>query len=427
MSSLSKLFINSLKNDITQSFVDSVEAIVFLEGISKDDFLELHPCNIFTPRISLSFHNEPLNVSKDEYDFVNVEYDIFSCLLYKLSENFRRIYSSKKQNNDYTDLISQQNNIYNVFELLISELDTQNEFSFFPRSIFGKHEDLLPTNFLIYLGFHDCLLHHNIEKHLKVVDTLKHKIDLSYIPDFLPKLALSQNNSKLLKNILPLFEPDDLFNKLKFTKTSNGFKILSLEYILDNPSKFNFYSHDLTEIVSLGLSGDVLSSKHFDSLILDKFNFIQKLSNFVNSNNQKEIELIFVRFSQKNPQFNEFRQFFIKDTKQTNPIALFKELTFKSYEDIYELYDLNHDVIMGCIDYCYQKNLTRNNVDYHGLSKDLQLLTHTLYPSLDKKHLAHIISFNNDFMSFCKPIYLHMKLNEKFSDEKSFEPKKMKI
>lgn len=40
MSSLDKLFSNSLKNDITHSFVESVEAIMFLEGIFSEDFLK---------------------------------------------------------------------------------------------------------------------------------------------------------------------------------------------------------------------------------------------------------------------------------------------------------------------------------------------------------------------------------------------------
>lgn len=427
MNSLNKLFINSLKNDVTQSFVDSVEAIVFLNGIHKNDFLELNSTSVFTPIINLSFGNEPLKVSKDEYENINVEYDIFSCLLYKLSENFRRIYSARKQKNDCSNLIQQQDNIYQIFEILSSELDTKNEFSFFPRSIFGKHEELLPMNFFVYLGFHDCLLSHNFEKHLKVIDLLKNHLDLSYIPDFLPKLALSQSNAKLLKKLLPLFEKDDLMSNLKFKKTSHGFKIISLEYVIDNISQFNLYPHDFTEIIKIGLSNDVLSSKYFDELILDKNNFIKKLSSFVTNENKKDVELILLRFIQKNPQFNNYKDLFLKEQKQINPIALFKELSHKSFEELNESYDLKYDVILECIDYCYQKNINKNGVNYDSLSEDLKLLTHVLFPCINKQHLSHIISFNSDFMSFCKPIYLNIKFNEKFSEEKNFEPKKMKI
>ena len=71
--------------------------------------------------------------------------------------------------------------------------------------------------------------------------------------------------------------------------------------------------------------------------------------------------------------------------------------------------------------------INKSGINYESLSKDLKLLTHVLFPCLTKQHLSHIISFNSDFMSFCKPIYLNMKFNEKFSEEKTFEPKKMKI
>ena len=238
---------------------------------------------------------------------------------------------------------------------------------------------------------------------------------------------MSQSNAKLLKKIFPLCDNEEIMNKIKFSQSSNGFKILSIEYLLDNLSQFHLYPHDFTEIVCLSLSNNVLSSKYFDDLILDKNNFIRKLSSLITPDNQKDVELAFVRFTQKNPEFNNFREFFIKNTKQSNPIALFKEIPLKTFEELNENYDLNHDVVLSCIDYCYQRNLKKHGIDYDGLFNDLKMLTQTLHPCLDKQHLAHIISFNNDFMSFCKPIFLNMKFEEKFSEEKSFEPKKMKI
>lgn len=219
--------------------------------------------------------------------------------LYKLSENFRRLYSAYKNPSslkNLNSLIEQQNNLYTISNYFLEHWDTDNEETFFPRAIFGRHSDYLqPIHYLIYLGTHNSLSSDNFEKHLNIVKKLTTKLEIDNLPDFLPKLALSSTNSKLLKTLLPLFSPNQLVSLLQYDKTSDGFKILSFEYIFENPSKFDLPNYEKTSLISKFLHEDILLSKYFDDFILNKSNYLEKLSAFINPSVSKDLESVFVR------------------------------------------------------------------------------------------------------------------------------------
>lgn len=420
MSSLDKLFANSLKNDITHSFVESVEAIMFLEGISSDDFLRSNKVKVFTPIIEEpSFYSskKKLTVTDKNYQ-QEVDYDILSVWLYKLSENLRRIYSAKKQNNDFSSLIQQQNNLYTISNYFLDSWDTNNEPAFFPRAIFGRHMDYLaPLDYLVYLGTHDCLTSNNFASHLKLLDKLSHKLDLEEIPDFIPKLALSAKNSKLFKTILPFFSQDSLISTLQYRKSSDGFKILSIEYILENENLFNLKNYQKTDIVNILLHSDVLLSRHFDDFILDKNAFLNKLSTFITLEVTKNIEVVFVNKCKKNSHYQNFEKFFLHNQKKSNPYSLINELSTLSFEEIQSSYALSSELISDTIDNIVELSSLKQNKHTDYLSSSFKNFVEKLHPVLEKQHLAKIISFNGEFLNFCKPVYLNIKLQEKYPEK----------
>lgn len=417
MSSLDKLFANSIKNDITHSFVESVQAIMFLEGISSQDFLKTNQVKVFTPVIeepSLFSSKKKLTVTND-YSYQTVDYDILSVWLYKLSENLRRIYSAKKQHNDFTSLLEQQNNLYTISNCFINDWDTANEPVFFPRAIFGRNTDYLePLDYLIYLGTHDCLTSQNFSSHLKLVEHFSHRLHLDDIPDFIPKLALSSKNSKLFKTILPLFSPDSLLSSLQYSKSSDGFKILSIEYILEHSSLFDLQNYQKTDIVNTLLHKDILLSRHFDDFILDKNDFLNKLSHFITPDITKNIEVVFVNKCKKNSQYQQFETVFLKNQKKSNPYSLIHELTSLTFEEIQHSYALSPELISDTIDKIVELSVLKQNQHKDYLLSSFKNFVEKLHPSLEKTHLAKIISLNSEFLSFCKPVYLNIKLQEKY-------------
>lgn len=419
MSSLDKLFANSLKNDITHSFVESVEAIMFLEGISSEDFLKLNTVKVYTPIIKneYSFAKSTKLKFTQEYEHTETHYDILGVWLYKLSENCRRIYSALKKGNSTVSLIEQQNNLYTISNYFLEHWDTHNENTFFPRAIFGRHSDYLqPLDYLMYLGTHNSLSPENFENHLLLLQKLSPKIDFDTIPDFLPKLALSSTNSKLLKTILPLFSPDKLINSLQYGKTSDGFQILSFEYLLENSEKFILPDYTKIDLILHFLRDDILLSKHFDDFILDKSVYLQKLAQFITPQVSKGIELLFVNKSKTQPVYKEFQQYFLTNQKKSNPSALSNELALLSFEDINDTYWLSSDLIQDTISMIVLKSSMREhsgNKEY--LFNNLKNLVEKLHPVLTKTNLSTIISLNNEFISFCKPVYLNIKINEKLT------------
>lgn len=418
MSSLDKLFANSLKNDITHSFVESVEAIMFLEGVSCEDFLKSNKVTVYSPVMKDTFSFRPTKLAfTDHYENVETHYDILSVWLYKLSENLRRLYSANKKSNDTSSLIEQQDNLYTISNYFMDFWDTHNEAAFFPRSIFGRHSyDLSPIDYLIYLGTHDCLSQTNFDNHLKLVNKLSPKIDYDYIPDFIPKLALSSTNSKLLKTILPHISPDNLISTLNYHKSSDGFKILSFEYILENPDRFALAPFNKTDLIRNFIRDDVLFSKHFDDFILDKNAYLDRLSQFITPEISKEIEVLLTHKISKNKHYLPYQSYFLKNQKKSNPASLFKDLSILSFEEINSSYELSPQIISDTISHVVYQASLKNFVNKESMKNNFRNLVDKLHSVLTKEHLATIISFDSEFISFCKPVYLHIKLNEKINE-----------
>lgn len=417
MSSLDKLFSNSLKNDITHSFVESVEAIMFLEGISSEDFLRLNKVSVYTPIIKDNWGISQKKLSfTDQYENVNTHYDILSVWLYKLGENLRRIYSATKKGNDTSSLIEQQNNLYIISNYFMDYWDTKNESAFFPRSIFGRHDELEPLDYLIYLGTHDCLSKSNLDNHLKLLQKLSHKIDSYDIPDFLPKLALSSTNSKLLKTVLPYLSTQSLISNLKYQKSSDGFKILSFEYILENMDKFKLENFEKIDLVRNFIGHDVLFSKHFDEFILDKSVYLDKISQMITPEMSKELEIILTHKSSKNKNYLPYQSYFLKGQKKTNPISLVKDLEKMSFEEIDSSYQLSPSLVSDSINHMVYQASLKDKLNKEQLKNNFKNLVDKLHTVLNKEHLATIISLDSDFISFCKPVYLHIRLMEKLED-----------
>lgn len=420
MSSIDKLFANSLKNDITSSFVESIKAIMFLEQVTSEDFLKINTVKVYTPEIkeNFGFYSQKKLAFNHSYSHETTQYDILGVWLYKLSENLRRIYSAKKKSNDYSSLIEQQNNLYIVSNELLPYWNTLNEETFFPRAIFGRHAyNLKPLDYLLYLGFHDSLTSDNFQHHLKLIETLMDKLDFSNLPDFIPKLALSSKNSKLFKTLLPFIPTSTLINALQYNKSSDGFKILSFEYFLEHSEKLQLSTNKKIDLIKTLLREDVLLSKHFDDFILDKAVFLDNLSSFITSEVSKEIEVQFIHKSSKFVEYKNLAKIFLNQQKKSNPYSLMSEIKNLTFEEIQDSYDLSPTLISETIQKIIENaSLKENkNKDYYYYS--FKNFVEKLHPVLEKKHLAEIISLNSEFISFCKPVYLHIRINEKLSEQ----------
>lgn len=426
MSSLDKLFANSFKNDVDYYFLQSVEAISTLEKITSSDFLRKNKVKVYTPEIKkdYSLKKTPLSFTSS-YSQVETYYDILGVWLYKLSENLRRIYSAKKKSNDFSSLIEQQNNLYSISHQLLDYWDSLNEPTFFPRAIFGIHShELPPFDYLIYLAFHDCLTPGNFQHHSTLLQKFFPRFDFQDFPDFFPKLALSPIHIPLFKQFLPLIPPSSLVERLKFYPNSDGFNLLSFQYILENQSLFTLDTSDKVTLIQQFLHNNILLSRHFDHFVSDKTVFLDHLSQFISREVSQQIELLFINVCKKYPQYKPFSHVFIRDGKKSNPHSLMKELTTLSFEDIQLSYSLSKELISETIQLIQLSPLSKNKHFHYSQFKNL---VEKLHPVLHKEHIATIISVNSEFLSFCYPVYLHLRLNESFTPKNSSSALKNKI
>lgn len=118
----------------------------------------------------------------------------------------------------------------------------------------------------------------------------------------------------------------------------------------------------------------------------------------------------------KNSYYKNFQSLFILNKKKTNHLAFSFELPNLSFEELDDQYDLSPSIITEAINHIILNNeLKVNKTNKNYLEQSLKSLVDKLHPVITKEHLASIISLNNNFISFCKPIYLNIKINEKLS------------
>ena len=424
MTALSLFFANSIKNDISDKFIDAIDVILYSHPLSFQDFIEEHSVNLYVKE-EVDDYNDYNDYNyqkkskqlkfKDSYDKCNIDYNIFDIWLFKLSENLRRIYSAQKNNLPTKDLYFQQHNLFLISDRFVEYFQTSEEQKFFPRSLFGKNIYVIPFYHLIYLGGHSLLDKNYIPKVLNIMQHLNKHFDNLEIPEFLEKMSFNNDNQLILKSILTKLNPDSLLSSLKYHSQTNSyaFNLLGLDYILNDKNfdskltSFTSIKESLDEILKNFILNNMFFSKHIDYFIKDKNLYFNNISN--NLTLEQKIKLEPFMVDKKNFNNYDLVQSHLLNPIRSNPYALLKEINNLSTEELIDTYSCDDNFISLCI----------QSISYLNSNKKLKLFsqmndfTSKMYPVIKKQHIAQILSFDSNFIDFCKPLYMNIILSEK--------------
>ena len=228
-------------------------------------------------------------------------------------------------------------------------------------------------------------------------------------------MSFNNDNQLILKSILTKLNPDSLLSSLKYHSQTNSyaFNLLGLDYILNDKNfdskltSFTSIKESLDEILKNFILNNMFFSKHIDYFIKDKNLYFNNISN--NLTLEQKIKLEPFMVDKKNFNNYDLVQSHLLNPIRSNPYALLKEINNLSTEELIDTYSCDDNFISLCI----------QSISYLNSNKKLKLFsqmndfTSKMYPVIKKQHIAQILSFDSNFIDFCKPLYMNIILSEK--------------
>ena len=440
----SEFALQNIFKDIDEQFMQSFEAINFLVPIKEKDFSQ---------KFNLTLHlgnNKPTSLNSTRYNpgaFIDYDvkiedgYNFNDFLIYKLIENFRRIYAieniNKKSINkkltsnifgliedsinpinpnqkkedlnkkEITALLEQQQNIYSIVDKTINYLDYQKNSIIYPRAVVGKNYSCSSLEILCYLGTHQSLQKENISFHKKWFTSCINKFTTNEINhkhlNLFKKLFSDYNKRFFINNYVKKLNINEVFKNLANYDSVHEKYIISL---IDIYSEENIY----------------LKDEQKKNLLLKFFNI--KPMRFLESH---EIEI----FEEKmNHLFKDFPldtvidkigidvlsipegKWLLKNLKTSQCVPFLTNTIFHEHLSssikscVVAKFDLSNQILLKKI-----VDLTVSNYKKNTHIQISQIMTH-FGAYMEKPLLAHIISKNTDFYEIIKPFYLKNKFNE---------------
>ncbi len=429
---ISALCLNSENKDIDNTFVEALEAIIFLSRNNLNEYINSeHECLILVKsnqkientewfrKIVLSKNNAKDFRNSYQRQFKYEEkYHIGDFLIRKLSQNLRRLYSahrnggafSKPLSNNIPCLKEQQKQIYVALELVLQHLNLNSKRKVFDNIFLGKTRLLNSREALFYLSTHEHIFAENEQIHLNILnkmnsidistDTLEDLAIISYpkskepfvqkIINHLPDNFFTTTTLKVQEN--PLiggdFLTDILIKCLESNISSNiGEKTAIVKNILNNKGKIQ-KPLDQSEEVTQKMK-TIVNNLGYDE------EFLQVIIKTVENPNCAT--LIALNFLDKIDNHHLF--YWIINSETHHPI----------HNQILEKYDLSDQnlLLLTC-----EKIFTLGSEQKKGAMKNFMGL---FGDKLTDETLAQIIA--SDFILFedLKPFFLSRKINSNLS------------
>lgn len=439
MSNINQLFKNHIFKDINEQFMASLSAILYLSNPIAEEFK-------LKQEIKMVVKDYIGGNSTDQ-----IPYTIADILLIKLSENCRRIYayniatnkpkrqkfSDNIKHNNYEDLISQQNHIYQIISILkeklyFGEMDEYENYErkFFTNAVLGQDTKCSSFEYLCYLGLHESLTPDNRQKHNQLIEYFQlNKPNQAYLSEkfVLNRLCLvimNNNHRQIINTVFNCLNSSTLTSSIK-KDASNSWNILALNYLFKNNIQIDkAYLHNILEVV---MNKKILDLSYYPILVDNKKEFEQSLKDLLTQLGQSKLEKE-LNWSYQATDLCESKTaklFYDIVEELKEPYIFLKvfknnELSNEKKDLVFKLYDLNKEEIVMNIIEVIHNNYTRE--------KNKEAILHSFmndyYEYINKNVLSYIISLNVDYMLMCESIYIKMRIEDKM--EKMCLPDKVK-
>lgn len=445
----SEFALQNIFKDIDEQFMQSFEAIDFLVQIKEKDFSQKFD---LTLRLG---SNKPTSLNSTRYNSeefkdydVKIEdgYNFNDFLIYKLIENFRRIYAienkSKKPKDkkltlnisglidesinpitpnrkktdlnkkEITSLLDQQQNIYSIVDKTVSYLDYQKNDLVYPRAIVGKNYSCSSLEILCYLGIHQSLQKENIPLHKKWFTSCMNTFTTNEINhkhlNLFKKVFSDHNKRFFINNYVKKLNINEVFSNLAYYDSVHEKYIISL---IDIYSEENIYLKDEQKKNLLLKFFHIKPMRFLEDHETDSFE--EKMNHLFKD---FPLDTVIDKISVDVLNIPEGK-WLLKNLKTSQCVPF---LTHTIFND-----DISNSIkscVIAKFDLANQ-NLLKNIVDFtvNNYKKNThvqisQTMTH-FGSYMEKPLLAHIISKNTDFYDIIKPFYLKNKFNERLIEK----------
>lgn len=372
------------------------------------------------------------------------QYYLIDFLIFKLSENLRRLYavhknekidkssnsSSYKINNINTisfigskeELLKQQNNIYHLFKKFYSHLHFQEDLKVYPKLFLGKDCKCSSQEALFYLSFYDQISQENIPTHIQLFQSFSFSNMQPHLFQFYNNVSYSKDKRQTIQKILSFF-PDQFF--INFIENASTFKVASrgsflFDFIIETVHRNIPTSEDDKKMLLnkiLTIQNNLIFHENYDFAN----QFYQKIKDYFANTHFTEEDFFRHGFSRPESAFTQLILKFIP--KFENPKFLIthilsnKKFTSNIKNEILSKYDFNDDFIIKCF-----KNINPTPMNTEIIHQFVSFIK----PYLNNNILSLIIANNSAFFPILKPVYQEHILNNELA--KKDEPiKKIKI
>lgn len=464
MNTITPLFASYLYKDIDDNFLDSLEAILYLNPPESHHIEDI---------INLRLKSGKFGI--------DVEYNIMDIINLKLIDNFRRIYafhnksqlqektlknrymgatlhsllnspssikpitnSSNKLQTSLNDLHCQQNKIYKVIEILGDKLVIQNENprnsykdnnkKYYKNAVLGKDVEVTTFEMFSYLSLHESLQENNRSIHTQLLQAQSaiNKISWNFTSDCLMKIIRKSNTEKAFNTIVENLVENNHINtilndfELGSLISNDNWTIGVVNYFLSNhmensevikntlkDKSYILQEKDQLILAKIIVETKMLDLKQFNQLVSDKEQFKEKLNLILNNEKLKlNLEEEFVKAVKPEDILHSktAKLFLNKIDSLTSPKLLIKtfidrKLTNNEKQEIAQLYDISNQELIKNVAYA----INTKKVDRSVMREFVNVVAN----NVEKTTLAYIISLHPSYMEFCKPIYMHIRITEK--------------
>jgi hypothetical protein len=364
-------------------------------------------------------------------------------LIFKLSENLRRLYAfhknEQKSSSSHSswkitnkiihtsptigskeNLLKQQKNIYTLFEKFYPYLKFQEDIKVYQKLFLGKDCKCSSQEALFYLSFHDQISPENIPTHIKLFQSFSLSNTQPHLFNFYNKVSYLDEKRKTIQKILSSF-PDQFYinfiqNVLKSKVGSSG------SFFFDFIPELAQRNIQLSKEDKKLLLNKILTDQN-NLLFHEKHDFAdqfyQKIKDYFSDIHLTEDDFFRHGFSKPQSALTKLILQFIP--KFENPKLLItnilpnKDLPPNIKNEILSKYDFNQNLILQCFQ-------TMNPSNKEGIHQFISFIK----PYLNNEILSLIIANNSAFLPVLKPVYQEHILNNELP-KKDETIKKMKI
>ena len=468
---INALFKNHMNTEFNEQFIETLEALLFLDSPTKETFNTLfdfalprelvhheHSTSAFAKELQKSFdanwddpdhsihtlsdllkHKFNQQHDNDGYfqkhtDVVsnkkqkeNESYNIADVMIHKLVENFKRLYAADKAKNrqkthswgqkapfenNQSSLLNQQDNIYKVYSMIDSLIEFDNKPKWYLKAVLGRHAHLQPVEMFTYLGLHDFLKPEHLEQHYRLLEKQIIQKNTKFSAEFIKQLSTlihKPEKNKILHLVFEYGNNKDIVQSLEHS-TKHSWLAVSIEFLFNDKNIHSVSREQKKMIFNKIFGSGLLNSPYLTQFVEDKHEFIEKLHNvFSDIGLEKDVKHLLHHISINDIGNGGQTDFILRHiTSLNDPVYLMSVIR-------QEVDESKKQKIYSFYDFTDLNMLKDVATKVHQSTTPAQrpqamtsfLSVHTNV--ICKEVLAHVLSLDSKYMSVCKPAYLKLK------------------